>query len=138
MSTIATPSAIELHGTAAARQVVTGESASLQASVSVPRSRLRLTRRGRIVFTALAATPLVVAALILGLNGGVATATSGAGAPLDAVTVSAGQSLWSVASEIAPDQDPRDVMASLVKVNKLSSPEIAAGQQLLIPASLSR
>ncbi|MBF0671399.1 MULTISPECIES: LysM peptidoglycan-binding domain-containing protein [unclassified Salinibacterium] len=98
------------------------------------RPRLRLTRRGRVVFTTLAATPLVIAALLLGLNGGMATASGTAGAPLEAVTVSSGQSLWSIASEVAPDADPRDVIASFVQVNQLDSLDVVPGQELLVPA----
>lgn len=100
-----------------------------------PRSRLRLTRRGRVVLTSLAAAPLVIVALVLGLNGGMATATGEAGKSLDVVTVSTGESLWSVASFIAPEQDPRDVIASLVQVNQLDSMDVLPGQQLLVPAS---
>jgi hypothetical protein len=102
-----------------------------------PRPRLRLTRRGRVVLTTLAATPLVVVALLLGLNGGMATATGTAGAPLDSVTVSAGQSMWALASAVAPDEDPREVIADIVHVNQLDSVDVVPGQQLLIPAGYS-
>ncbi|MCW4386778.1 hypothetical protein OH146_13440 [Salinibacterium sp. SYSU T00001] len=99
--------------------------------------RLRLTRRGRIVFTTLAATPLVVIALLLGLNGGMATATNSSGAPLESVTISAGQSLWAVASEVAPNEDPREVIARFVEVNQLDSVEVVPGQRLFVPAAYS-
>lgn len=101
------------------------------------KGRLRLTRRGRIVFTTLAAVPLVIVALLLGLNGGVATATNSVGGTLDTVTVSAGESLWAVASELAPGDDPRDVIAALVRVNQLDSIEVVPGQRLVVPATFS-
>lgn len=109
----------------------------MSTTASAPRPRLRLTRRGRVVFTTLAATPLVIVALILGLNGGMATATGSAGAPLESLTISAGQSMWAVATEIAPDEDPRDVIATFVQVNQLDSVDVVPGQQLLVPAKYS-
>ncbi len=98
--------------------------------------RLRLTRRGRAVFTTLAATPLVIAALAFALNGGMATATveqadSGAASQ---VAVLPGQSLWQLAEEVAPGEDTREVVAQLLRVNALDSAEVFPGQQLLVPS----
>ena len=74
--------------------------------------RLRLTKRGRGVLTTLAAAPLVIAALVFALNGGMATATlEGTEAGLQYVTVDTGQGLWEVAETVAPNADPRDVIA---------------------------
>jgi LysM repeat protein len=50
------------------------------------------------------------------------------------VTVQSGDSLWSVASRLAPKADPRDVIADLVNLNGLSSAVVTPGQQLAIPA----
>lgn len=100
---------------------------------AAPASRLRLTRRGRVVFTTLAAIPLVLAALALSLNGGMATATDAAGAPLEYVTVSGGESLWVVAQEIAPLEDPREVIAQVLRFNELTSADVVAGQRLAVP-----
>ncbi|MCU1441506.1 MAG: hypothetical protein JWP85_2503 [Rhodoglobus sp.] len=97
--------------------------------------KLRLTQRGRAVLTVLAATPLVVAALLFALNGGGATASlEGSNVPFQYVTVESGQSLWQLAEEIAPRADPRDVIAEFVKLNALTSPDVFAGQELAIPA----
>lgn len=101
------------------------------------KSRLRITRRGRAVLTALVAGPLVAAALVLSLNGGGATATSAQGAPLESVTVHPGQSLWQLAEQEAPHADPREFIADLVRLNQLDSAEIHPGQQLDIPAEYS-
>jgi len=103
------------------------------------KSHLRLTARGRRVFTGLAALPLVIAALAFALNGGVATASSsGSDVPVETVTVEAGQSLWELASDIAPDADPRDVIADLVSFNDLTTTAITPGQQLDVPTAYSR
>lgn len=96
--------------------------------------RLRITARGRAVLLALAATPLIIAAALFGLNGGgaVATADSSAGT-FHYVTVDSGESLWQVARSIAPNSDPRDVVAQVMQFNRLDSSDVMAGQQLAIP-----
>jgi hypothetical protein len=100
-----------------------------------PRTRLRITRRGRIVLTALVAAPLALGAGLVALNGGAAVASKDAsGAAFEYVTVSSGQSLWDLAEEIAPSADPRDVIASVVDLNRLPTSDVAAGQQLAVPA----
>ncbi|MES1170720.1 MAG: LysM peptidoglycan-binding domain-containing protein [Leifsonia sp.] len=100
--------------------------------------RLRLTKRGRRVLVALVAFPLVAAALAFALNGGMAAATNVTGASsLQYVTVESGQSLWQLASEIAPSADPRDVISDVVHLNQLTGTDIQAGQRLAIPAQYS-
>lgn len=102
-----------------------------------PKTRLRLTRRGRVVFTTLAALPITAGALFLAVNGGMAAAESTSGAPatsFEYVTIKAGQSLWQLAESVAPSQDPRDVIADIVNLNQLSSEEVQPGQRLALPA----
>ncbi|MER3388488.1 MAG: LysM peptidoglycan-binding domain-containing protein [Microcella sp.] len=99
---------------------------------AAPRTRLRLTRRGRAVITALVSLPLVIALIMLALNGGGATATSGAEAPTT-VTVQAGQSLWSLAGTLAPEANPADVVADMLAVNSLDSASVQPGQVLIVP-----
>ena len=108
-------------------------------AVRVPSAqpRLRLTKRGRVVFTSLAAFPVVAGVMLLALNGGGATATSSSGAELEEVTVQAGQSLWSLAEDIAPDVDPRDVVSDILSVNQLPTGSVQAGQRLMLPAEYS-
>lgn len=108
----------------------------VRAQQSAP--RLRLTTRGRVVLLVLAATPLVIAALLFALNGGGAAATL---EPSDSsfvyVDVAAGQSLWTIAEQHAPTLDPRQVVAQLIEVNQLPSADVFAGQQLAIPSSIA-
>jgi len=99
--------------------------------------RLRITKRGRTVLTTLAAVPVVAGVMLLALNGGGATATSSSGADLELVTVKAGQSLWSLAEDIAPGADPRDVISDILSVNQLESGSVQAGQRLMLPAEYS-
>ena len=101
-------------------------------------TRLRLTRRGRTVFTTMAAAPLVVLALVMAVNGGVASASNAAAsgaAAFEYVTISAGESLWDVAETFAPSADPRDVIADIVTLNQLSSDDVEPGQRLALPLS---
>ena len=99
--------------------------------------RLRLTQRGRAVLTVLVATPLVIAAFLFAINGGQATASlEGSNVPFEYVTVEPGQSMWQLAEELAPQSDPRDVIAQLVQFNQLSGSDVYAGQQLAVPASI--
>ena len=50
-------------------------------------------------------------------------------------SVSSGDTLWKIASEQAPNQDPRDFIAQLVELNKLTSDSVTPGQRLLLPNS---
>jgi len=50
--------------------------------------------------------------------------------PPAVVTVHDGDTLWSIASQIAPQRDPRTVVAQLERVNHLSDPMLQPGQRL--------
>ncbi|MEY3908650.1 MAG: hypothetical protein RLZZ90_557 [Actinomycetota bacterium] len=63
-----------------------------------------------------------------------ATATSQASSTdLQYVTIQSGQSLWALAAELAPSQDPRDWIATVVSLNALTSAEVQPGQQIALP-----
>jgi LysM repeat protein len=102
-------------------------------STPIRRSHLRMTKRGRAVLLTLVAAPLVIAALVFGIDAGGATATSSS-TPLARVTVVGGETLWSLAKQVAPNADPRDVVADIMSVNRLSTADIQPGEQLAIPA----
>jgi len=119
--------------------VVTTITERPDAVVRIPSAqpRLRITKRGRVVLTSLAALPVVAGVMVLALNGGGATATGSSGAELEQITVQAGESLWSLAEDLAPGTDPRDVISDIQSVNRLDSGAIRAGQVLLLPAEYS-
>ncbi len=101
---------------------------------ATPTTRLRITKRGRRVLTALVALPLVIGALLAALNSGGAVATAeGASQDFTYVTLSSGETLWHLAAEIAPNADPRDVVAEIVSLNNLEGP-VQAGQKIALPA----
>ena len=102
----------------------------------LPATRLRLTVRGRRVLAAVAALPAVLALGIAIIGGGAALASREAGSPagtFTTVTVSAGDSLWSIAEEVAPSADPRDVVDAIVRLNALEGVTIESGQLIAIP-----
>ncbi len=107
-----------------------------------PRARqapLRLTRRGRFVFFGV---PLILlAALVLSLSGFLnapAKASESAAelslTPTVTVTVQPGESLWAIAGTVAPERDPRDVVADIVQLNNLDAARVRPGQTLFVPA----
>jgi LysM repeat protein len=91
---------------------------------------LRMTRRGVAVLAG-----VVLAAVIALLA--VAAASSPSQQPAPAansvpavITVQAGDTLWSIANEVAPQRDPRNVVYDLRKLNNLSSVDLVPGQQI--------
>jgi nucleoid-associated protein YgaU len=99
-------------------------------------SRVRLTPRGRFI-TRLA----VIASLsILLLSGFAAVTGASAGStdtaiptPYVKVSVKPGDTLWSIAESIAPHGDRRSLVADIVEINRLATPELQAGQKIYIP-----
>jgi hypothetical protein len=99
-------------------------------------TRLRLTRRGRIVLAVLGSAPLVVWALttILGSGGAAADIGAPSGArTFEYVTVHQGDSLWAIAESIAPQGDPRIVIDEIMRLNGLDEATLEPGQRLALP-----
>ena len=100
------------------------------------RTRLRLTRRGRVVFTSLAAVPLIVWAFVMVLGAGHAAAQSNAASSatsFEYVTVDRGDSLWGIAESIAPHADPRVIIDEIIRLNGLDGAVVEPGQRLALP-----
>jgi hypothetical protein len=94
-------------------------------------SPVRLTRRGRIVLTLLMMVGLIVAGFTLGR--GSSQAAVHTHLAHHTVTVEAGDTLWSLASRVAPHADPRDVVAEITSLNRLTSDVVEPGEQLVVP-----
>ncbi|MEO8263314.1 MAG: LysM peptidoglycan-binding domain-containing protein [Pseudolysinimonas sp.] len=105
------------------------------AFATAPAPRLRLTSRGRFVLGSLAVVPVVAIALFLGLGAApsVAAGPEAASTSFTYVSVAPGQSLWQLAEQVAPQADPREVVADILTLNNLSSGDIQPGQELAIP-----
>lgn len=115
------------------------ESSRSRRSVPAVQAPLRLTRRGRFVFFGL---PLILlAALVLSLAGFLNAPAKAADSaseltltPTVTVTVQPGESLWAIAGAVAPERDPRDVVADIVQLNNLGAARVIPGQQLYVPS----
>jgi LysM domain len=92
-----------------------------------PDAPLRLTRRGVLV---LAGVTALIAVSLLVLARASASRSGGSVSRPSTVTVRAGDTLWSIANVVAPTRDPRDVVADLMRLNRLTSTDVSAGQQL--------
>ena len=106
------------------------------AAGGAPATRLRLTARGRRVLAFLASIPAIVALSIAIVSGGGALASGEGSAPAGTfaeVTVMPGDTLWSIAGEIAPDADPRDVVDAVMSLNAMSSARLDIGQTIAVP-----
>ena len=112
-----------------------GSATSESVPASGGRTRLRLTRRGRVVLTALAALPIVVGVLIgsLGSGGAMAGIDDGRSAVFETVVVGAGDTLWGIAESIAPTADPREVIHEIMRLNGLRDAVVQPGQRLALP-----
>jgi hypothetical protein len=116
------------------QQVQVAQVQTAQVQTAVVRTRLRLTRRGRVVFTGLAALPLVIWAFVLVLGSGAAAAdVDSAGATFEYVTVGEGDSLWAIAETLDPSGDVREVIAEIVRLNGLDDAVVEPGQRLALP-----
>jgi len=94
---------------------------------------VRLTRRGRLVLTALGT--LLLAAIITFVAPAVAHLRSAPAVPASApavVVVQPGDTLWSIAHRVAPDRDTRRVVADLRRLNALPTADVHPGQRLQI------
>ena len=94
------------------------------------RSTLRLTRRGVTVLA------LAVATLGAGLVwlAKLSAPEPGAAQPAPhSVTVSPGDTLWSIATRVAPGTDPRAEVAALQRRNHLTGVNLVPGQILRVP-----
>jgi hypothetical protein len=101
---------------------------------------LKLTRRGRFVFIGV---PLILlAALVLSFSGFLNAPAKAADSAADlsltptvTVTVQPGESLWAIAEAVAPERDPRDVVADIIQLNNLEAARVVPGQALFIPSN---
>jgi hypothetical protein len=94
---------------------------------------LRLTRRGRRVLSGLSigiGLSLAVATAAVQLahaDGGLQLAGSAT------VVVQSGDTLWSLAQEWAPEEDPRGVIDAVVELNGLQNVDLVPGMVLQLP-----
>jgi hypothetical protein len=105
-----------------------------------PSAGVCLTRRGRLARTLLVLSLSVVLGAGFAMNAGAGDALSAAkiNGSSDAksyvvVTVAAGETLWSLASQMADGGDVQALVAEIASANSLSGVDVEAGQKLRIP-----
>jgi hypothetical protein len=113
--------------------------AGRQVSAGRPQPPLRLTTRGRVVLRGLVVLVMVV--LLAGAALTMAHRAVAADGPPHPVVVAhhvvlPGETLWGIATALAPTADPRDTIARIVEFNALPSSAVHAGQSLAIPPDL--
>lgn len=99
----------------------------------MPPPRLRLTARGRLVVAVLALAAATGAAAVTGLLPGEPPA---AGLHLEgqsSVVVRSGDTLWSIASSVAGDDDVREVVHRIQQLNGLRDTTLVPGDVLRLP-----
>ena len=115
--------------------------ATLETAQARPvRTRIRLTRRGRIVVATLITAGVVLVAALAWLVGTTRAEAAGSGSPASAVyhslrsvVVQPGESLWTIATQADPAGDPRTVMQEIVDINALHGTSVQPGQRLWLP-----
>lgn len=111
-----------------------GESVARRAHVEP--ATLRLTRRGRMLLTAVSVLVFGAAVLVLGLRIAGVLEPGPHFTHTVPVQVAPGQTLWSIAESTNPGQDPTIVVEKIANLNKLATPaDITPGQTLQIPVA---
>ncbi|MSY17024.1 MAG: LysM peptidoglycan-binding domain-containing protein [Actinobacteria bacterium] len=107
------------------------------AAASTATSNLRLTNRGRVLLLLVTILTLFTVVVASGRFTAQATVNSdmaGESAPATAVVVvQAGESLWSIAQQVAPGTDPREMVSRIRDLNGLADAVVSPGQSLLVP-----
>ena len=109
-----------------------------------PSAGVCLTRRGRLARTLLVLSLSVVLGAGFAMNAGAGDALSaakinGSSDSVSAaksyvvVTVASGETLWSLASQMADGGDVQALVADIASANSLSGVDVTAGQKLRIP-----
>ncbi len=118
-----------------------GEAATRRRARPLPDRATRVRRRRLVVLVALVAIVMLTLALAVQVVGWVADVEgSPSPEPLDGTTqglvagqeyvVQPGDTLWSIATEIAPERDPRAVVDALREAN--GGPELEVGDRLIL------
>lgn len=101
---------------------------------STQSSGWRLTRRGRMVVGVLASVPFAAMLVVLGSVSADAGTAEGAAPATGIVVVQAGESLWEIAQQVAPQADPRATITAIRELNGLGGQAVVPGQAIIVPA----
>ena len=99
-------------------------------------SPIKLTRRGRMLVSALSFAAMLAISLVSLF--GIATASAKASneasnSTTTQIVVAPGETLWTIAARVNPEIDPRAVIEDIKALNVIEGSEVYAGQVLLVP-----
>jgi LysM repeat protein len=107
---------------------------SLTAAQIGPAPRhIRLTRRGRLALL-VAAVFCMLLGFLLGDTLSFTAGTVSPGPASHGIVVQPGQTLWGIATQVAPHADPRATVQKIIVLNHLPSTGLQAGQELSLPS----
>ena len=100
---------------------------------------VRLNRRGRLARSLVVLSLAIVVASVAGGEAGANTSgdraisAASSSARYITVTVAPGETLWSLASQLAEGETTHALVADILEINNLSSVDVSTGQQIRIP-----
>ena len=99
---------------------------------AAPASRVRLTRRGRVLVVLVFLGLLMVTLTVFGSH---SAATSDRGTPVHTRTVEVdrGDTLWTIASSVAKPGHVRETVHQIEELNALTGPGVTVGQEIAVP-----
>jgi Tfp pilus assembly protein FimV len=96
--------------------------------------RTYVRRRRTVAVLAIALVAVVLSPLAAGaVRRGEAPAPPAATRPVQLVVVRDGDTLWSIAERVRPDQDPRITVDAIVSTNAVDAGALVPGQSLAVP-----
>lgn len=93
-----------------------------------------LTPRGRAVLALVLASCAIFMWILFG-SGTADASDSSSGPATSVVVVQPGENLWSIAQDVDPSGDPRDLVIRIREINALGSQHVYPGQSLIVPIS---
>jgi nucleoid-associated protein YgaU len=130
---------VRIEGAATDRLPVrgcSGESLGRLVRAQAEPAPLRLTRRGRMLLTAVSVVVFGAAVVVLGLRVAGVLEPGPHFTHTVPVQVTPGQTLWSIAESTNPGQDPAIVVERIADLNNLTTPaDIVPGQTLKVPVT---
>jgi multidrug efflux pump subunit AcrA (membrane-fusion protein) len=99
-------------------------------------SPIKLTRRGRMLVSALSFAAMLAISLVSLFGIATASAKASNDASNSATTqivVAPGETLWTIAARVNPEIDPRAVIDQIMDLNVIEGSNVYAGQVLLVP-----
>ena len=100
-----------------------------------PSGSIVLNRRGRLARTLVVLSLAIVMLATFGFSAGAGNSDqmSPTSDAFITVTVGPGESLWSLAGQIAADGDKRSLVDEIISINSLPTADVQVGQELRIP-----